>query len=145
MYLPNFEGFFYWEEFSGLLNLHFFLFLLVCPIPFCIFCSLALTSPIWCFPHLLSSAHSTGIISIFSCLDGRSGVLIALKCLRFIHTVTCIGKPNKLEKDFQIETWGTVRWHVLSCTHHILCALSSETPIYALKHIEFSTCDISCF
>jgi hypothetical protein len=42
-------------------------------------------------------------------------VLIALKCVRFIYPVTCIGKPNKVEfslfihkaSDFRIDTCGT--------------------------------------
>ena len=60
MYIRDFKTFF--KEFSGLLN--FFLVMLVFSILFCNLCSLALTSPVLCFPHLLSSAYSTGIMCI---------------------------------------------------------------------------------
>jgi hypothetical protein len=61
------------------------------------------------------------------------GVLIALQCVSFIYSVTCVGKPNKAEtclyttgirlSNRHVRHSEVHRRHVLSCTHHVLGAL----------------------
>jgi hypothetical protein len=69
----------------------------------------------------------------FIVLMAVPGVLIALQCVSFIYSVTCIGKPNKAEiclctqgirlSNRQVRHSEIHRQHVLSCTHHVLGAL----------------------